>query len=407
MAKTDESPLLFGGLKGSSKPSPLAIRAGSKIGRWINLGVLVTDSEALRARKAGMTLMAFAGVAASFVLGLYEMWSGYLPGLLITWSFAGLGALSLWFFRVTKWFTVFRFFQLATILFFPFIVHYLKGGFSAGGACMIWALGSPIGAALFQGFRKSLSWFAAYLGLTVGFAFLETHLASGAPPLWDKGSGILFASHIGGISLVIFLTIHYFHYRLRQEQRKSERLLLNILPQEIIVRLKKEPKVIADSFPEATILFTDLVGFTALASSMTAVRLVEILNRIVSSFDRLSSRFGLEKIKTIGDAYLLVGGVPTPRPDHAEAVARCAIEMRKVIGQLAGTEGLLRKFTFDLWGDSVNIASRMESTCEPDQIQVSSEMRSRLGDRFLFSPVRQVQAKGKGTLPAYFLLGEA
>lgn len=402
------------------------VPAGSWLERLAHLGVGPSDSEAQRARKSGMTLMAFSGLLASLLLTLYGVYSGFVPGLVLTSTFAVLSALSLVLFHTTRRFGPFRFFQLLIILLFPFGSQYLRGGFAAGGSCMIWALGAPIGAALFHGLRPSIGWFAAYLALILGFAGWERALAEAAPALPDRGSGVLFAGHIGGISLVIFLTIHYFHYRLRLEQRKSERLLLNILPPEIIARLKTEPEVIADGFPEATILFADLVGFTAMAGTMTAARLVAVLNRIVSGFDELSARHGLEKIKTIGDAYLVAGGVPTPRPDHVEAVAAFALEMKSVMAAVATEEGLalrlrigihtgpvvagvigLRKFTFDLWGDAVNVASRMESTGEADQIQVSEAVKARLGTRFLFSAPRQVQAKGKGAMTTYFLLGRS
>ncbi|NLI78411.1 MAG: hypothetical protein GX442_18480 [Candidatus Riflebacteria bacterium] len=400
--------------------------AGSWPDRLAHLGVRPGDTEVRRAHKAGLTLMAATGLVAGFLLGCHDLVTGFRTGLVLTWTFAGLCGLALLFLHRTGRLGPFRFFLLTIILAFPVTAQCLKGGFAAGGSGMIWALAAPVGAALFHGFRASCAWFVLYLALTLGLAAGEARLAELAPPLADRGTGILFAAHIGGISLVIFLTIHYFHFRLRREQRKSENLLLNILPREIIERLKEEPEIIADSFPEATILFADLAGFTAMAGTMPAARLVTVLNHIVTAFDDLSTAAGLEKIKTIGDAYLVVAGVPTPRPDHLEAMASFALAMRESLTALAAAEGLplrlrigihtgpvvagvigRRKFTFDLWGDAVNVASRMESTGEPDRIQVSEEVRRRLGDRFRFSGPRRVQAKGKGELTTWFLEGEA
>lgn len=215
-----------------------------------------------------------------------------------------------------------------------------------------------------------------------------------------------------------------FLERLQLEQEKSEKLLLNILPPPIAARLKQGARTIADSFPEATILFADIVGFTQLCANSSASALVEQLNDIFLAFDILAELYGVEKIKTIGDAYMLVGGLPTPRPDHAEAVADMAIDMFDAIRRLnvqnasdfrirvgihsgpvvAGIIGK-HKFNYDLWGDSVNIASRMEALSEPGQIQVSESSYLLLKDRFNFAERGEIDVKGKGKMKTYFLLG--
>jgi adenylate cyclase len=210
--------------------------------------------------------------------------------------------------------------------------------------------------------------------------------------------------------------------KLAQEQEKSEELLLNILPAPIADRLKLHPKSIADSFAEATVLFADIVGFTELSSRLTPQELVECLNKIFSCFDRLAEKHGLEKIKTIGDAYMVVGGLPDPRPDHAIAIAKMALEMQMELQQLnqsmgenfdiriginsgpvvAGVIGI-KKFIYDLWGDTVNIASRMESHGEPGAIHISEATYRKLEGQFDCQPRGAVPIKGKGEMITYWL----
>lgn len=210
---------------------------------------------------------------------------------------------------------------------------------------------------------------------------------------------------------------------LTQEQEKSERLLLNILPEPIAHRLKQGDENIAEGFADVTVLFADLVGFTQLSARVSPTELVALLNRIFSEFDRLSDLHGLEKIKTIGDAYMVVGGLPTPRGDHATAIADMALDMQQTIRHIslelaepihlrigintgavvAGVIGK-KKFIYDLWGDAVNTASRMESHGVPGQIQVTESTYQCLRDQFEFETRGAISVKGKGTLMAYFLL---
>ena len=209
-----------------------------------------------------------------------------------------------------------------------------------------------------------------------------------------------------------------------REYQRSERLLANILPSPIAARLKDESNpVIADRHDEASILFADMEGFTAQASDTAPEDLVKFLNRVFSDFDRLVERHGLEKIKTTGDAYMVVSGVPMPRPDHAHALAVLALEMREAatgwrdprgrnvpirIGiasgpVVAGVVGT-RKFFYDVWGDAVNVAARMETTGSAGRIQVSHDVYERLRDEFVLEPRGEIEVKGKGKMSTWFLL---
>jgi len=211
---------------------------------------------------------------------------------------------------------------------------------------------------------------------------------------------------------------------IQAERQRSERLLLNILPKPIADRLKQGESTIADSHTEVTVLFADIVGFTKLSARISANELVILLNEIFSMFDQLAEQHGLEKIKTIGDNYMVVGGLPISRPDHAEAIAEMALDMQRDIARfdaehgkslsirigihtgpvVAGVIGT-RKFSYDLWGDTVNTASRMESHGVVDAIQVTAATYERLKGKYLFEKRGMIDVKGKGEMKTYLLTG--
>jgi len=210
---------------------------------------------------------------------------------------------------------------------------------------------------------------------------------------------------------------------LKAEKEKSEALLHNILPAPIIARMNAGETLIADRFEDVTVLFADVVGFVAISSRLDPPRLVQTLNTIFSAFDALAREFGVEKIKTIGDAYMAVAGLPGTRPDHAPAMADMALAMMAAIARIetTGDRWQLRigvhtgpviagvigrhKFVYDVWGDTVNLASRLESTGRPGRIQISEALARRLARRFRVEPAGVVAVKGKGRTPVHVLLG--
>lgn len=212
---------------------------------------------------------------------------------------------------------------------------------------------------------------------------------------------------------------------LHLEREKSEKLLLNILPASIVEKLRETPDTIAERFEECTILFSDIVGFTEMSSRMSAVEVVRLLNRIFSEFDDLADKHSLEKIKTIGDAYMVVGGLPEPNQSHAENVARFALDMLFVVQKYREQEGFpleirigmasgdavagvigKKKFVYDLWGRSVNTASRMESSGLPGRVQVTESTYALLKEKFQFEDRGAIELKGMGQVNSYILLGE-
>jgi class 3 adenylate cyclase len=208
------------------------------------------------------------------------------------------------------------------------------------------------------------------------------------------------------------------------ERQRSERLLLNVLPAAIAARLKQSQGVIADGFPDVTVLFADIVNFTPLSEGIAPEAVVQLLDELFSGFDQLAQRHGLEKIKTIGDAYMVVGGLPDPRPDHAEAVAEMALAMREEVARRVGPGGRplqvrigidtgpvvagvigRSKFSYDLWGDTVNTASRMESQGLAGCIQVTERTYQRLRSSYRFERRGPIQIRGKAAMVTYLLLG--
>ena len=211
------------------------------------------------------------------------------------------------------------------------------------------------------------------------------------------------------------------HLALDRLNRENQRLLLNVLPAPIAEKLRKVPGIIADRFEDVSVLFADIVDFTPLSTRLSAVELVDLLNRVFSAFDTLAEEHGLEKIKTIGDAYMVAGGLPEPHPDHLAAMARMALAMLKSVHQRAAELGDLnlrlglhvgsvvagvigiRKFSYDVWGDTVNTASRLELHGVPGRVHVSEAVYTRLRDRFRFVARGSVDLKGRGAMNTYFL----
>jgi len=210
---------------------------------------------------------------------------------------------------------------------------------------------------------------------------------------------------------------------LEEERARSHALLLNILPQQIIDRLGAGERVIADRYAEVTVLFSDLVGFTETSSQMDPHRLVSELNTLFSRFDSLCERTGVEKIKTIGDAYMAVGGLPGTRSDHVAAIAELALGMVGAVGDAGGSGGPwririgihsgpavagvigTRKFVYDVWGDTVNVASRLEASGEPNRIHVSQVVADALRGSFDLESRGTIELKGKGLIKSHFLIG--
>jgi class 3 adenylate cyclase len=404
-------------------------------------GVVPGDSEETRLSK---TLLVFATglvcVASAVWLLLYWLIGPQLPSTLPFLYQLALAA-NLAFFVATNRFDWFRLSQLTLFLFFPFIAQWSMGNFISGSGLILWGLLAPIGAVLCLGVRESVPWFLAYLFLTVLTGFFDYYLADFTPqaasPISIRTSVVFFTLNFAAISGMVFALLRFAirqkrlaqermeeaHRLLAMEQERSERLLLNILPGPVAQRLKDDEKVIADGFAEVSVMFADIVNFTRLASGLSAKQVFAMLNAVFSRFDQLAEARGLEKIKTIGDAYMVAGGLAAGSPAPAAAIANLALDMRNAardfraqglplelrigIGTgpvVAGVVGR-KKFIYDLWGDTVNLASRLTADGHPSVIQCDAHTHHLLQADINFDPPHRVVLKGKGEVEVYRLQG--
>ena len=349
---------------------------------------------------------------------------GLWVSALIPFAYQVATAVSIYTFARTRRYILFRQSQLVLPLLLPFALQWSLGGFENSSAICLWAITSPLGALVFVGARQAVPWFLAFAGLVVLSAAIDPALASGAPDIPQGVIVAFFALNVLGVATTVFAVLQYFVRAREQEQAKSERLLLNVLPAPIAARLKEHEGVIADDLPAVTVLFADIVGFTPLSERLAASELVSLLDAVFARWDALVARYEVEKIKTIGDAYMVAGGIPLPRDDHAEAIAELALAMGPQLAACSAETGLplqvrigidsgpvvagvigRTKFSYDLWGDTVNTASRMESHALPGTIQVTERAFERLRHRFELRQRGTVEVKGKGPLTSYLLIG--
>lgn len=422
-------------------PSPSAPRQGFSE-RLRNAGIEPGDSAELQLNKQ-LLMFATGLISAASMLWLMIYWA---LGMQIPVTYPYLFQLALAgnvvAYILTRNFNFFRVSQLSLFLFSPFVMQWSLGNFIDASGIVLWGLLAPVGAILFFGVRESVAWFFAWATLTilsglVDYALLDlSGQDSHKVPLGT--SVIFFALNFVAVATMIYMLLRFSireklkaqarleeaHQQLQAEQDRSEKLLLNILPAPVAARLKNEEKTIADGFADATVMFADIVNFTHVAANMTPSQVFSMLNRIFSAFDDMAERFGLEKIKTIGDAYMVAGGINTDNADYSAAIADLALamqelllrdltvnsahlEMRMGIGTgpvVAGVVGK-KKFIYDLWGDTVNLASRITSEGVPGMIQCDTATYRRLSDRFDFHEPQTIYLKGKGEMTVYRLIG--
>jgi adenylate cyclase len=379
------------------------------------------DDDDIRLQKSLLVICAFPFMFAGIAWGLMYLIFNEPLAAAIPFSYGVISLLSIIYFGRTHQYQFFRFSQLALILLLPFLLMVALGGFINGSAVVLWALICPLGAMLFDEPRQAPRWFLAFISLVVLSGFLQPYLRSDN----NLSSALViffFVINLVGVGSLVFLMVFYFVGQKNIFQQKSETLLLNILPKEIAAILKNESRTIADHYDEASVLFADMVGFTPLSAQLHPVEMVELLNEVFSFFDSLLDKYDVEKIRTIGDSYMVASGVPRGRPDHAQALVRMALEMRNYIsthtfryGQrvsfriginsgsvIAGVIGR-RKFVYDVWGDAVNIASRMESHGLGGAVQITQTTYELIKDEFVCEPRGAVNVKGKGEMEVWLV----
>ncbi len=386
------------------------------------IGADPNDGDNIRLQKTLLVVCAFPFMVAGVAWGLLYVFFGEPLAGAIPLSYSIISMLSIINFGRTRQYRFFRFSQLSLILLLPFFLMVALGGYVNGSAVVLWSLICPMGAMLFDEPRHAPRWFLAFAILVTISGFLQPYLRP-ANNLSSLLVIFFFAINLIGVGSLVFMMVFYFVNQKNEFQEKSESLLLNILPKEIAAILKNESRTIADHYSEASILFADMVGFTPLSAKLPPVEMVELLNEVFSFFDSLLDKYGVEKIRTIGDSYMVASGVPRGRTDHAQAMARMALDMRDYIsthtfrdGQrvsfriginsgsmIAGVIGR-RKFVYDVWGDAVNIASRMESHGVGGAVQITQATYELIKDEFVCEPRGTVNVKGKGEMEVWLVI---
>ena len=387
------------------------------------------DDPDLRTQKTVLVVLSLSAIPLGITWTLIEFVDGDVLNGLITAVISSVILFNLLIYTFWKNFTWYRASQLATFLLFPVPLHFSTGGYTQS-ANIMWSLGAPLIALLSSRHRDGIPWFVAYLAIVGGLGVIDPIVFPETNLSIDKVF-FDFSLNIINISIIVYLMLIYFVRRKNQaialldsEKENSQRLLLNILPKEIAPKLMAGTATIADRYEAASILFADIVGFTILTRQMAPEEMVNLLNQTFSHFDTLVERHDLEKIRTIGDNYMVASGVPRPRQDHAEAIANLALDMADYISSTSDENGKrLRfriginsgpviagvigrhKFQYDIWGHAVNMASRMESQGVPDRIQVAAATHKLISDSFAFESRGAVDVKGGGEMNTWFLLG--
>ena len=359
------------------------------------------------------TLTRLIVAAGELAEGSPELWVDLSAAIVSVVLLALLGLRHRWFIGIVN---VALFFILVEVLSGTVI----DGGLVPSDMVILFGLLSVVGALIAVSIKAAFGWFLAFVGTLV----LAVVLPNRIEPLHDvTGSDSGIVGTVVGVTIFIFAGMAYFVRQRNRFQAESDDLLRNILPDQIAGRLKTDRAMIADDYESASVLFADIVDFTPMSAGMTPTELVGLLNTIFTDFDAFVRESGLEKIKTVGDAYMVAAGVPAARPDHAHAIADLALRFRDHVaanrfdGQeidlriginsgpiVAGVVGTY-KFAYDLWGDVVNTASRMESGGVPGAIQITDATFELISDAFVCEPRGVISVKGKGDMNTYFLVG--
>ena len=393
--------------------------------RALAIGSDPRDTADERFRKRLLVGVALIILPAGLVWGSLYWVIGEQEVALTPWGYVTGSAISLAVFARTRNFAFLRTAQLLLILIAPALGMVMLGGLDESSSVILWSLLAPLGAVAFDRPGRAWPWFAAFVAtIVIALALSEVVRPNGAdlPGAFVRTFDVLNIVVVSAVAMLLLVT---FARGRDTAQARVEALLLNVLPAEIAQRLQSDPNSIADHFDEASILFADVVDFTPLSSRLDARDVVGLLDRLFTSLDELVDRYDVEKIKTIGDCYMVAAGVPRERADHAQALARLALEMRECahtclpepdahdlrlrIGISSGpvVAGVIgrRRFLYDLWGDTVNMASRMESHGTPDVIQMTRSTWELVRDDFVTEPSGLVDVKGKGDVETWRLIG--
>lgn len=383
------------------------------------------DTDEIRLEKFAIFLVAGSCCLAGVVwTAMYYAFFGWSVTTLLPFGFVIFVGSALALAHRTKNHYIAIYTQIVCIMYITTLIQWSIGDVFASGFVMVWAFLGPVVALMFFSVRQSIFWFVLYLlNLAITVLFNDFFAARGHTVL-EETRLLFFMMNLTFASIVVFTFAGYYVTTANRERARSNRLLLNVLPKEIAPILKANEQTIADYYETASVLFADIVGSTPLFSDMEPAAAVDWLNEIFSMFDELVEKYQLEKIRTIGDNYMVASGVPIPRPDHAQALAHMALDMLAGLEKLPARNGKRidfrlginsgplvagvigkTKFHYDLWGDAVNTASRMESHGEAGRIHITQATYELLRDEFDCAPRGVLDIKGKGEMTTYFVVG--
>lgn len=397
------------------------------------------DDPDLRLRKTLLLLaVGLTNAATALWLGLYWLLGMRLPSNLpLAYQLAS--AILLFHFLRARRFAFYRTAQLALFLFFPFVIQWSIGSFVSASGIVLLALLAPVGAMVIHGTREALPWFAAYVVMMFVSGAIDYFLMDGSlQGMSMRTAALFFSLNFTMLSTIVFLLLRHLlqrrdallaelaeqHRLLGREQRRADELVSSLLPPYIAERLKRDQGNLADGYADVTVMFADIVDFTRMSGQMEPRQVVDFLNHVFTRLDHLCARHGLEKIKTVGDAYMVVGGLGFGGAHYVEAMADMALEVQAMSLQdpvlrqrdirfhvgiatgpaVAGVIGATR-LSYDVWGDTVNLAARLAEDSAPGTSLVDRATYVRLASRYVFSEPREEVFKGTGRTLVFKLTG--
>ena len=398
--------------------------------RWfVQYATEPEDSEELKIKKT-------IAISVSFTATL--LWLGYAvlyyvlgeqQAAIVSFAATIIFAFGLFIYKKYISFIAFVYYDVCAQVIFISLVHIALGGFAQSGMVIVWVIMLPLLMIVIFTPKQGIYW--ALLAATdlIVLALFQPSYFRPANNISTTVLTILYVMNILGSNTMAVLAVYYYVWQnqilsglLSEEQKKTESLLLNILPKEIAAILKNESHIIADYHENATVLFADMVNFTPMSAKMMPKEIVELLNDVFSYFDTLAEKYGLEKIKTIGDCYMVAAGAPRSRVDHAHVLTQFALDIRNYLNQnefngrklafrvglhsgplVAGVIGR-KKFIYDLWGDTVNTASRMESHGSGGFIQITEATYNLIKDDYVCESHGKVNVKGKGEIDVWYVV---
>ena len=385
------------------------------------IGIDTSDSDEMALRKRVAVVLCAGTLPLTLLWSAIYLAVGAPVAAAIPGFYTAFTPINTAIFARTRNFRFYRFTQLLLILLLPWLVTLSLGGFKQSSVVIIWAALCPLGSLLLEDLRSTSFWIIGFVFLLIVSAVVQPVLSPAVLP--EDFVTWFFVLNVGAVITITFGLLYYFVERRNFFQQRAEILLLNILPKEISEALKAEQRTIADQYTSVSILFADVVGFTPMAAKLTPMELVDLLDQVFLCFDGLVERYDLEKIKTIGDCYMVASGVPRGREDHATALVDLALDMQAAVAgtrfggrQLALRIGInsgpvvagiigRKKFTYDLWGESVNLASRMESHGRTRCIQITRSTHELIKDAFYCDAAGLIEVKSVGQMEVWHVLG--